>query len=185
MPLTYAIRRFLRNESGTATLELVIVFPLLMIVFIAAFESAMILTRQIILERVLDLTVRELRLTRELTTDVAEFRQVLCAKSRFLPNCTELLEVDLQIIEPVAFDVPDNNQICANRGNDLIIRPDNEFETQSQNNQLLLVRTCLIVDPIIGFSAFGLNLARDESGGLHMIATSIFVNEPSERESGT
>jgi hypothetical protein len=44
----------------------------------------------------------------------------------------------------------------------------------------MLVRACMIVDRILPFSGYGLNLTRDDSGGLHMMASSIFVNEPDE-----
>ena len=42
-----AISRFLRTEDGTATVEFVIVFPIIIIIFVAAFETAMLLTRQV------------------------------------------------------------------------------------------------------------------------------------------
>ena len=55
--------------------------------------------------------------------------------------------------------------------------PDNDFQV-GEDNDFLLIRTCLVVDRILPFSGFGLNLATDDSGGLHMMATTIFVNEP-------
>ena len=59
------LRKFARRETGTATLEFCIVFPIIMILFIAVFETAMILIRQVMLERALDNTVRLLRLSRQ------------------------------------------------------------------------------------------------------------------------
>jgi hypothetical protein len=46
------------------------------------------------------------------------------------------------------------------------------------DNQLMMVRACMIIDRMLPFSGFGLNLTRDDSGGLHMMAASVFVNEP-------
>jgi hypothetical protein len=53
----------------------------------------------------------------------------------------------------------------------------NAFSTGA-DNELMMVRACMIIDRILPFSGFGLNLTRDDSGGLHMMAASVFVNEP-------
>ncbi len=175
--LIQRLRRFRDDDSATATLELVIVFPLLLMVFVASFESAMILTRQILLERSLDMSVRVLRLTQGVNTDADEIRDTMCANTNILPNCEELLTIDLQIVDRDTYTMPDNNQICAGRGNNLVVAPDNDFDV-GVDNDFMLIRACLIVDPILPLSGFGLSLARDESGGMHMMATTIFVNEP-------
>jgi hypothetical protein len=65
---------------------------------------------------------------------------------------------------------------CINR-NDVTIAPENQFQ-QGQDNELILIRTCAVVDRLLPFSGFGLNLVRDDTGGLHMVAASVFVNEP-------
>ncbi|OAN70765.1 hypothetical protein A8B78_04760 [Jannaschia sp. EhC01] len=177
LPLRYRIQEFWEDESATATLEFVIVFPLLMIVFIAAFETALILTRQIMLERTLDMSTRVLRLAQGVITDADTVRDTMCANTTLLPDCDTLLTIDLQIIDRNVYDMPSNDQVCAGRGEDIVIAPDNEFQVGADND-FLLIRTCLIVDRILPFSGFGLNLTRDDSGGMHMMASTIFVNEP-------
>ena len=177
MPFVQHIKRFSRDEGASATMEMVIMFPIIMVLFIAAFETALILTRQVMLERTLDMSVRVLRLAQGVVTDGDELRETMCNNTSVLPNCEELLEVDLQLVDTDTYEMPSNDQICAGRGEDIVIRPDNEYN-QGGNNELVLIRTCFIVDRILPFSGFGLNLARDDSGGLHMMATSIFVNEP-------
>lgn len=176
-PLHHHLRAFWKDETATATLELVIVFPLLMIVFIASFETAMILTRQIMLERTLDMSVRVLRLAQGVVTDADTVRDTMCANTNLLPNCETLLTIDLQLIDRETYDMPSNDEVCAGRGEDIVIAPDNEFDV-GEDNDFLLIRTCLIVERILPFSGFGLNLTRDDSGGLHMMASTIFVNEP-------
>lgn len=171
------LTRFWRDESATATMEMVIMFPLLMIVFIAAFESSMILTRQIMLERTLDMSVRVLRLSQGVITNADDVRTTMCNNTSFLPNCSELLEIDLQIVDGTTYEMPSNDEICAGRGEDLIIRPDNDFVIGG-DNEFMLIRTCLVVDRILPISGWGLNLTRDDSGGLHMVSSTIFVNEP-------
>ncbi len=181
--LKHKLRQFRNDEAATASMELVIVFPILMLLFIAAFETAMILTRQVMLERTLDMSVRVLRLAQGVITNADEVRTTMCANTSLLPNCEDLLEIDLQIVDRDTYVLPADDQICAQRGNEMIVRPDNHFQfgvdnLNDANNDFLLIRTCMVVDRILPISGFGLNLARDDSGGLHMIASTIFVVEP-------
>lgn len=171
------LRRFRDDEAATATMELVIVFPLLMLLFIAAFETAMILTRQIMMERTLDQAVRVLRLAQGVVTNAETVRQTMCQNTNMLPNCEELLTIDLQLVNRTTYELPTDDEICANRGNDIVIQPANTFNIGAAN-EFLLIRTCMIVDRILPISGFGLNLARDDSGGMHMVSSTIFVNEP-------
>jgi Flp pilus assembly protein TadG len=175
--LQMRLRAFCDDENATATLEFVIVFPILMLLFIAAFETAMILTRQVMLERTLDQAVRVLRLAQGVVTDADTVRQTMCSNTQLLPDCSDLLAIDLQLVNRTTYEMPAEDEICANRGSDTVIQPNNEFQVGS-DNQFLLIRTCLLVDRILPISGFGLNLARDDSGGMHMIAQTIFVNEP-------
>ncbi|AHM04163.1 Flp pilus assembly protein TadG [Roseibacterium elongatum DSM 19469] len=168
--------RFLRDETATATMEFVIIFPAIMMLFIASFETSMIMTRQVMLERTLDQAVRVLRLAKGLTVSSDDIRDTICANTSLLPDCTEYLTVDLQVIDRASYDTPDDNDLCVHRS-DETASPQNQF-TVGVDNDIMLVRVCMIVDRIVPFSGYGLNLTRDDSGGLHMTAASVFVNEP-------
>ena len=76
----------------------------------------------------------------------------------------------------MTYAVPDNQELCIERA-DATATPSNSF-TAGGDNEVMLVRACMIVDRVLPFSGFGLNLTRDDSGGLHMMASSVFVNEP-------
>jgi len=170
------IRQFARREDATATMEFVITFPIIMILFIAVFETSMIMTRQVMLERTLDQAVRILRLATDLTVDADDIRTAICDNTSILPDCETLLTIDLREVERATYAVPTNENLCIERA-DATATPLNTFNPGT-DNELLLVRACLIVDRILPFSGFGLNLTRDDSGGLHMMASSVFVNEP-------
>lgn len=170
------LRRFWQREDATATMEFVILFPIIMMLFVASFETSMIMTRQVMLERTLDQATRLLRLAQGAAVTTADIRDAICDNTSFLPNCDALLTVDLQRIDRATYAVPSDNDICAERG-DMIAHPSNSFEV-GVDNDIMLVRVCLIVDRLLPFSGYGLNLSRDASGGMHMIATSLFVNEP-------
>ncbi|MBY6202214.1 pilus assembly protein [Maritalea mobilis] len=167
---------FFRDETATATMEFVIIFPVIMMVFVASFETSMIMTRQVMMERTLDQAVRVLRLAKGLTVTSDEIRDTICDNTSFLPDCHELLTIDLQPIDTDTYAMPGDNDLCVHR-HDASVTPGNEF-TVGADHGIMLIRTCMIVDRILPFSGYGLNLTRDDSGGLHMIAASVFVNEP-------
>ena len=50
-----AIRRFLKDESGTASIEFLFVFPIVFMVFTASVESSMYMARYVMLDRGVDL----------------------------------------------------------------------------------------------------------------------------------
>lgn len=170
------IRLWARRDDGASTMEFVITFPVIMILFIAVFETSMIMTRQVMLERTLDQAVRILRLADGLTVDAADIREAICDNTDLLPDCMTLLTIDLRPVDRATYDVPGNQEMCIERA-DASATLSNQF-TSGDDNELMLVRACFIVDRIVPFSGFGLNLTRDDSGGLHMMAASLFVNEP-------
>jgi Flp pilus assembly protein TadG len=175
--LSLHIRQFLRRENATATMEFVITFPIIMILFIAVFETSMIMTRQVMMERTLDQAVRILRLANGLTVTPADIRTAICDNTSLLPDCDTLLTIDLREIDRATYDRARRpGDVHRTRGQPRP-RSANTFNPGS-DNQLMMVRACMIIDRLLPFSGFGLNLTRDDSGGLHMMAASVFVNEP-------
>lgn len=174
--LIHATRRFARASDGTATMEFVILFPVIMILFIGSFETSMIMTRQVMLERTLDQAVRVLRLAQGVAVTADDIRTTICTNTDMLPDCMALLSVDLQQIDRATYDLPQDTALCIHR-NDTSFVPNTGF-TVGADNEIMLVRVCMIVDRVLPFSGFGLNLVRDDSGGLHMLAAAVFVNEP-------
>jgi len=166
-------------------MEFVILFPVVITLFIAAFETGMILSRQVLLERSLDEAVRLLRLVRTITDPVtgdprpltaADIQQAICDNTRAIPNCETVLVVQLSVIDEATYDIPTPDVVCVNR-EELEVQPANSF-VQGVDNDLVLIRTCAVIDRLLPFSGFGLNLVRDDTGGMHMVASSVFVNEP-------
>ena len=56
------IAGFRDREEGSATIEMVILFPVFMVLFVSSFELGTVMLRQTMLDRSVDMTVRELRL---------------------------------------------------------------------------------------------------------------------------
>jgi len=169
------ITRFLRSEDANATVEFVIVFPVIILIFVAAFETAMMLTRQVILERSLDSAVRHLRLTSGVSVTYDAIRDNICENSPILINCQESLSLDLSVINQETYALPDYHTLCVDRAG--TVNPANQFNPGA-DNELMLIRVCALVDRILPISGLGLDLTRDDTGAIHITAATIFVNEP-------
>ena len=166
------LSRFWKREDANATVEFVIVFPIILIVFIAAFETAMLLTRQVMLEKALDGAVRYMRLTSGLSVSHDAIRTNICDNTPLIPDCGNALLLDLRVVE--CHRVVECQWAVCRSGT---VTPANTFNPGAEN-QLMLVRACAAVDRILPISGLGLELTRDDTGAVHLMAATIFVNEP-------
>jgi hypothetical protein len=57
------------------------------------------------------------------------------------------------------------------------VHPLTQFNPGGED-QLMLIRVCALVDRILPISGLGLELTRDDQDNIHLIAATIFVNEP-------
>lgn len=174
--LRRALRRLGMSEEGSATLEFVLIFPAFVLIFVSAFESGLLTLRYVMLERAVDISVRNLRLGLWEDPDHDMLRDEICAQSVVIGNCQSVLLVELIPVDPNTWDLPSANAPCVDRDEEL--QPVTDFVVGKQN-EMMLVRACAIFDPIFPTSALALQLAVDSSGGYAVSAASSFVNEPS------
>lgn len=161
------------DESGTATIEFVMFVPVFLTVFMSAFESGLLMTRQSMLERAVDVSVRELRLGWKPTHDQLKAR--ICQLATVFPDCSTSVMLELRPISTVTWGPLDPNVKCVNR--DAVIQPIVDW-IQGLQNEMMLVRACSVFNPIFPITGMGLNLPLDASGGYQLAASSAFVNEP-------
>lgn len=83
------IRRFLRNETGSSTVEFCILLPAFLALFISSYEAGLLMVRNVMLERGVDLAVRDLRLGTPEPPTFEEFKQSICDNSLIIANCNE------------------------------------------------------------------------------------------------
>ena len=169
------ISGFFRREAGNATVEFVIVFPIIIMIFVAAFETAMLLTRQVMLERSLDSAVRYLRLTSGVSVTYDAIRDNICENTAMIADCENSLALDLRVIDQNSYALPDYQTMCLDEEG--TVHPLTQF-TPGGEDQLMLIRVCALVDRILPISGLGLELTRDDQDNIHLIAATIFVNEP-------
>jgi hypothetical protein len=177
--MTLRMSRLLRaahREDGTATVEFVIVFPLLLIIFLMAFESGMVMIRNIMLERSVDMVMRELRLSRWPNPTHDQIKDEICKNTVVFPGCRDMIIVNLQPVDMVTWDIPDDEIPCIDRAQNL--NPAPVWSTSDDPHQVMLVRACITVSAMFPTTGIGLNLVPDGSGDYWLTAVSAFVNEP-------
>jgi len=170
------LRDFLRrDERGTATVEFVIVFPLIMAVFMSSFEAAVLTAKQTMMERALDITIRELRLNAGTPLSESDVKNRICNETLLISDCRSTIVVEMTEINPPVWTWPATRAACADRINNTL--PVVNY-TQAKANKLVLVRLCTVVDPWFPLTGLGLALTKDASGGYQMTTASAFVAEP-------
>lgn len=169
-------RRFLAAEKGTASLEFVISVPILLMIFCASFESGLLMMRAILLEQAVDRTMRELRLGHYPLPTSALLKSEICARGIILQNCEENITIELVRINTSNWAMPTGQIQCIDRDEDI----DPVLALQiGQQNDVMLVRICLIQDAMFPRMALGAQMPLDGRDGYALITSSAFVTEPS------
>ncbi len=171
------LRRGWRAEAGTATVEFVLVFPMIMMVFFSTFEGATYATRKAMLERALDITVRGLRLGDFVNPTNDTLKASICSLTAgVIPDCLNVVMLQLQPVSTTTWALPDPGATCVNRKEN--IQPVTTIQ-QGTSDEMMIVRACAIVDPVFPNTGVGLSMTKAAGGGYAVVATSAFVNEPS------
>ena len=170
-------RKLKHDEDGAVTAEFVILFPLLFMIVVSVFEAGLLMTRYMMLDRGVDMAMREMRLGINPGADHDSIRDRICNFADILPDCTTTLIVELvkQSDAPVGY--PWDNPNCYDR-TETVLPVLNVDPDPDQAAEIMYVRVCALVDPIMPGLEFGLMLPKDETGAHQMIAFGAFINEP-------
>ncbi len=170
-----SLKRFARQENGTSTVEFVLVFPVIFTTFIATFEAGFFTMRYVMLDRGLDMTVRELRLGLIATPALARIKQSICAKGQLIGNCEAAINVELTAVNTVTWALPTTRVECRDFGQTPtpVVEPNLGVE-----NEVMLIRACLAGKPMFPLAMMAASMTRSSVGDYFVTATSAFVNEP-------
>ena len=175
-------RRAANAEDGNASVEFVFLFPLFVVLLISAIESGLMTMRYVWLDRAVDLTVRDLRLGNlDLTSPDAAtnhdlVKNQICGQGALLlPDCQNTLLLQLIQVDTNIWNVPDPNANCVDRTG--VLDPLINFTSGAQN-EMMIVRACYVISPLMPDFGLGARFQKDESGGVRLVASSAFVNEP-------
>ncbi|MBT9244311.1 pilus assembly protein [Gemmobacter fulvus] len=171
------LRRF-RREDGTASIEFVLMIPVFMSVFMASFETGVMMVRQTMLDRALDIAMRDLRLGHLGETPTHdELKAAICDRVVFLTECSSTLKVDMQQVDTTTWIMPAGGVVCRDRAEPidlpLAINPES-----GARSEMMIVRACARADALFPSTGVALGLSQDGMGGYRLVAASAFVNEP-------
>lgn len=170
------LSRAIRREEGTSTVEFVLCIPAFMTVFMMSFESGMFMTKSVLLDRAVDLTIRDLRLGHIANPTSEVLKAAICDKSVILYGCEASIMLELVPINQATWAMPAATVTCIDR--DQVIQPLVSMDVGS-SNQIMLVRACVLVEALFPATGLGQRLVYGPGGEIGMIAVSAFVNEPS------
>jgi Flp pilus assembly protein TadG len=175
-PFRRIFRPFRKDERGLASVEFAMFFPLYMGMFFWAAELGIIMIKSVMLDHALDVSMRELRLGQVVDPTQEKLKQAVCSRARILSRCEDQMMIELQAVSTQTWAMPQTPVTCVN--NDEDIQPVVTFNPGRQQ-ELMLVRACIIIPVLFPNMTFGRQLFRDGSGGIGIASVSAFVNEPS------
>ena len=165
----------LRREDGTASMEFVLVIPLIMAVFMASFESGLLMTRSIMLEQSVDMAMREVRLGHISPLTNQKLKKEICDNAVIFPDCENSIKIQMDRVSTTAWDIPNMPSSCINRREDA--EPVLTYNGVSQND-LMMLRVCVVLDAMFPSTGIALDLPLDDDGGYGLVARTAFVVEP-------
>lgn len=175
--IAHLLHRYRRGEEGSITVEFVIFFPILLLILLTTIELGLIQLRGSMLERALDMTVRDLRLGTGSGVGHDEVRDDVCERAGFITDCSTQLRLELVQVDP--FDWSDIQPIpdCIESSAVDEINPVRSFEN-GQSNELMFIRACMAFNPFMPTWGLGAALPKDADGRIKLYASSAFVQEP-------
>ena len=172
--LVSRLRRLRSDSSGSSSIEFVLLFPAAMMIFLSTFEIGMYLTRQVFLDRGLDMAVRDIRLTTELPFAYDDLRTLICDNTVLIDGCEEAIKIEMFRFDPrVGFSVPETMD-CVDRAEE--IQPVRSYEV-GQENEMMYIRLCALFEPYFPSSIFAADLVGPH-GEFAMMSHAVYVTEP-------
>lgn len=175
------VRRFRRDEDGGPTVEFVLVFMPFMILVVSAFELGYLMTRHVMLERGVDMAVREVRLNTSAQISPDQFRTMICNTAGIIDKCDtqvllEMRRLDLWEQSNVGPTNLPRAATCRDTNNPAQLAP--PF-TNGQANEMMVVRACGLFTPMLPEFGLGYYLSRIRPDGYYpLVAITAFVMEP-------
>lgn len=180
--MTRLLRRlagFGRDERGVATVEFVLIAPVFLTLFLSCFEAGVLMTRQVMLDRALDITVRGVRLGQFDTVDPnrmhEELKAAMCRLAMTGPACMADLKLEMQPVDPRAWSTIDAEADCVDR-EDADSLPATNFVPGAEN-QLMLLRACEVFDPFFPTTGLAAQIMGPK-GVYALVSSTAYVIEP-------
>lgn len=169
--------RFLRGEDGAVTIPTILFIPFFLLIFTSSIELATLSIRQSMLERAVDDTARILRLGIEPLPDHTTLKRSICNRIAIIPTCMEDLMIEVIEINKDTWTTSRAGTAVTCVDHSVVTQPETLI-LRGREDQLMLMRVCLKVKPMMSGAGIGAQLVKDASGEIALVVTTAFVNEP-------
>lgn len=169
------LRRF-AGENGSATIEFVILFPFFIGIFASAFEAAYVTMRQAMLDRAVDIVVRNVRLGVGGTPTHETLKRDICNTAGVIPDCMNSLHIEMELVSKSTWYVRTGAVQCVDRDEE--VEPAINF-TAGNDNDVMLMTVCAVFKPMVPTTGLGLKLPKVNGGTYYgIVSITAFSNEP-------
>lgn len=168
---------FGRREDGAATIEFVVIFPAMFLFLANTVETSVVLTRGALLDRALDVAVRDLRIGTAEPPGFEAFRQLVCDATAFVPDCMNVLQIELRPYTAANLAAMNAEVRCLDRSEDIVPLDETNY-VPGAANEVMLVRACASFAPSFPKAGLGAALPKDLNGDYQITAVSAYVQEP-------
>lgn len=165
-----------KDDRGSVVVDFAIMMPIFLTIMLSGVEMGMMTVRQMLLERGLDMAVRDLRLGAGAIPQHDAIKTEICNYAGFLPDCMRSLKLEMRPMDMRNYTSLPNKVDCVDRSE--TVNPVREF-TPGGSNQMMVMRACIKIGPIFPNVGLGSAGDLDKNGDLALFSVSAFVNEPS------
>lgn len=169
-------RRFRGNEDGSSTIEFALFVPFFLMLFLSCFELGMLMARNVMLDRGVDIAVRDLRLGTISPLNETTLKEAICDRAVIIPDCENQIRLEMRQLDPRNWSNIPAEADCLDRGDPGL--PAREFAPTTNSNQLVILRACSLLDPFAPFAALGAVLTENGANPYELVATTAYVVEP-------
>lgn len=169
------MRQRIRREDGSSTVEFVLFVPFFLLLFLSTFETGMLMARNAMLDRGVDIAIRDVRLGHMVDVTHDNMVEAICDAAVILPDCENNLRLEMRPLDPRNWsNIPDTVD-CVDTEDPS--QPVREF-VAGQPNQLMIVRACALAEPIAPNAGIGAGLQRVSGDSYAVTSTAAYVVEP-------
>ena len=151
--------------------------PVFLALIVSSVEIGTITIRHTVLERALDRTVRDMRISGAGASSEI-IKQGICDRSPALAECMARLQLEMIKLDMRDWVDPPLNADCTDTS--LLegeVTPMRNFQ-HGGAHEMMLIRACYKFKPVTPAGMVGGSLGKDDEGYTAIVSTSAFVHEP-------
>lgn len=170
------LARLRRAEDGAVTIPTLLWLPLFIMIMAASVELCVLVFKQTLLDRGVDLTTRIMRLGISPMPSHETLKRSICTNIGFVPGCMENLAVEVFPVDTTTWTSANQSSVLCTDA--LSTDPINPYLDRGGSNQLMILRACLKVKVMMEANPLADALVQDASGQTALVSITAFVNEP-------